>query len=488
MTGMTADQVKTIAKSDPGSARPVDRSAEWRQSAKVKSRLSGDVSLLSRLCDKSESGKLIPNCPRIAEYLHEQAPVFSLGGRLYRYDNGVYRPGGEGSLRRDVAQLLGELGTQHRAHEIVGHARDKYSVRAEQIDADPQILNVANGLLNVATLELKPHHPQYLTIAQVVTEFHEDAECPQIGEFFKQVFPLDCIGLAYEVAGYCLRADLEPRTAILLWGPTHAGKSTYISLITQLVGEDNVVNVELQDFADDRFATAQLFGKMVNSFADLPSTPLQRSSTFKAMTGGDRLSAQEKYGHRFDFKPHAKLLFSANQPPGTRDYSDAYYIRWLVIPLSNQFLGTANDTSLLAKLTTESELEGLLITALHAAVTIPATGRLTVPKSVKDAKDEFRTATDTVAAFVSEVCVTGEGQTVGRAHLYQGQYRPWCENNGLKPMSQQRFNERLHQIAPGIQACTPAAASGKRVKSWRGVGTKEDDSGETSDLFGQSQA
>jgi len=467
------------------SARPVEQSAERWQSAEVKSHLAGAASLLHVLCDEGESGKLIPNCPRIAEYLHRQAPVFSLGGRLYRYDNGVYRPGGEESLRRDVAQLLGELSTQHRANEIVGHARDKYSVRAEQIDADLEILNVANGLLNVATLELKPHRPQYLTIVQVPTEFHEDAECPQIGEFFKQVFPPDCIGLAYEVAGYCLRSGLEPRTAILLWGPTHAGKSTYISLITQLVGEDNVANVELQDFAEDRFATAQLFGKMVNSFADLPSTPLQRSSTFKAMTGGDRLSAQEKYGHRFDFKPYAKLLFSANQPPGTRDYSDAYYIRWLVIPFANQFLGTANDTSLLAKLTTKGELEGLLVTALHAATTIPSTGRLTEPKSVREAKDKFRIATDTVAAFVSEVCVIAEDQTIGRAHLYQSQYKPWCDKNGPKPMSQQRFNERLKQIVPSIQPCTPAGPSGKRVKSWRGVGTKEDDSDETSDLFSQ---
>lgn len=450
-------------------ARPVDRSAERRQSAEVKSRPGGDASVLRLLCDETESGKLMPNCVRIAEYLHDQAPVFSLGGRLYRYDNGVYRPGAEESLRRDVAQRLGELNTQHRAREIVGYARDKYSVRAEQIDANPQILNVANGLLNVQTLELSAHDPQYLSTVQIPVAYHQDARCPQIHEFFEEVFPADCPWLGYEIIGYCLRRDLEPRTAILLLGPTHSGKTTLISLLTSLVGPHNVVNVELHDFGEDRSAAAQLFGKMVNTFADLPSTPLRRSSTFKALTGGDRISAQFKYGQPFEFKSYAKLVFSANQAPGTHDHSDAYYHRWQVIPFVNQFLNNDEDTELLAKLTTRQELEGLLVTAMHATMIIPSTGRLSTPTSVREAITEFRDTTDTVAAFRSELCTIGQVQTVGKQRLYST-YKSWCEDNNLRATSQRKFNERLMQLVPDIQETTLRASSGKRIKSWRGIG------------------
>lgn len=446
--------------------------ASRKASVQVKSGARSKASIRKLLCDGGQDGKLKPNCPRIAEHLHDEAPVFSLGGRLYRYENGVYRSDGEESLRRDVALLLSELSTQHRANEVVGYLRDKYTVSAADIDADLQTLNVANGLLKVNTLELRPHDPQYLTIVQVPVEFHQGAECPQIGQFFRQVFPLDCVGLAYEVADYCLRRDLEPRTATLLLGPTHAGKSTYISLITHLAGDNNVVNVELQDFAEDRFPTAQLFGKMVNCFADLPSTPLRRSSTFKAMTGGDRLSAQEKYGRRFDFKPYAKLLSSANRPPGTRDYSDAYYVRWRVVPFPNQFLGINDDTGLPAKLTAQGELEGLLVAALHAAMTIPPTGRLSEPPSVREANNQFRQATDTMAAFAREVCTVGEEQAIGRQQLFDV-YRYWCDKNSLYAVSQQRFNVRLEQVAPSIRR-TKTGSREHRVKYWQGIGIAED--------------
>jgi len=463
-----ATDAEVVARKEASPAQ----GASQKTAVKVNSESRSRASIRKLLCDEGKDGTLRPNCPRIAEYLHDQAPVFSLGGRLYRYDNGVYRPDGEENLRQDVALLLSELNTQHRANEVVGHLRDKYAVSAADIDTDLQTLNVANGLLNVNTLELRSHDHEYLTIVQVPVEFHQGAECPQIGDFFRQVIPPDCIGLAYEVAGYCLRRDLEPRTATLLLGPTHAGKSTYISLITHLVGESNIVNVELQDFAEDRFATAQLFGKMVNCFADLPSTPLRRSSTFKAMTGGDRLSAQEKYGRRFDFKPYAKLLFSANQPPGTRDYSDAYYIRWQVIPFPNQFIGDDDDTSLLAKLTASSELEGLLVTALHAAMTIRRTGRLTEPPSVREAKDKFRRATDTVAAFVREVCMVGKEHTIGRQELFNT-YGYWCKKNELYVISQPRFNACLEQLVPDIQRAR-LGPKDSRVKSWRGIDVARD--------------
>ncbi len=462
-------EVKSIAQSvsryAPGQA------AEGVAQEVTQTKASRSKASIRALCQDGESKKII--CPRLAEHLHSQAPVFSLAGTLYRYQGGVYRPDGETSIRRDVSNILSEAFTGHRANEVVAYLQDKYSVSADDIDADAKILNVANGLLNVDTLELKPHDLQYPSITQVPGEFHSDAQCPAVAKFFSEVFPPDCIGLAFEIVGYCLRRDLEPRTAILLLGPTHAGKSTFLSLLTSVVGLLNVVNIELQDFAEDPFATAQLFGKMINTFADIPATPLRRSSIFKALTGGDRISAQEKHRRRFDFKPTTKLVFSANRPPGTRDYSDAYYVRWCIIPFKNQFLGIAEDPDLLAKLTTKQELEGLLVAALKAARVIPATGRLSEPGSVQQAKTMFREATDTVATFVRDLCKVDAKEEVGRQFLWETKYKNWCVDNGFKHLSQQKFNERLKQVVPFLQETTPRI-KGRQIKSWKGLGVKSE--------------
>ena len=89
----------------------------------------------------------------------------------------------------------------------------------------------------------------------------------------------------------------------------------------------------LQDLADHPFRIAELYGKLANIFADLDPRQLQSSSMFKMLTTGDPLTAERKFGQPFTFRNYAKLLFSANETPTSRDRSYAFYRRWLMIPL-----------------------------------------------------------------------------------------------------------------------------------------------------------
>ena len=52
---------------------------------------------------------------------------------------------------------------------------------------------------------------------------------------------------------------------------------------------------------------------------------------FKMLTGNDTVSGEHKFKDRFDFRSYAKLIFSCNKIPETKDKSIAYFRRWIII-------------------------------------------------------------------------------------------------------------------------------------------------------------
>jgi phage/plasmid-associated DNA primase len=50
----------------------------------------------------------------------------------------------------------------------------------------------------------------------------------------------------------------------MLLGPDRNGKGTLLRLITALLGKRSISNVNLQELVADKFAKADLYGKMAN--------------------------------------------------------------------------------------------------------------------------------------------------------------------------------------------------------------------------------
>jgi putative DNA primase/helicase len=90
---------------------------------------------------------------------------------------------------------------------------------------------------------------------------------------------------------------------------------------------------------NDRFAPARLYGRLANICPDLPGSHLEDSAVFKAITGGDRITGELKYRDAFEFRPFARLIFSANHFPAARYGSQSYFDRWLLIPFERRFRG-----------------------------------------------------------------------------------------------------------------------------------------------------
>lgn len=366
------------------------------------------------------------------------------GGSLWRYADGVWLSDGANEVRRRVADLLGN---RHRRSHAEGLVADLAAKHPLITDEQPtQFINCANGLLDWRTLELHPHTPEVASTYQLTTAWNPDAACPMVDAWLASVCPTDSLELAWEVVGTAIYADQPFHRAVLLLGPGRNGKGTFLRIVQALIGRAHVAAVPLQSLAENRFATAELFGKVANISGDLDARAIKRTDLFKMATGGDLILAERKNGQPFQFTNRATFLFSANEPPGSTDHTDGFFVRWVVIPFTRlQLAAGTEDITLEPRLHTE--MSGVLRRAVDGLRRAMRQGHYSTPASVTAATEGFREASDPLRRFLED-CVTITGHhddIVSRRELY-GQYGAWCDLNGHKTFGANRFWNRLPVI------------------------------------------
>jgi len=371
----------------------------------------------------------------------------SADGQLYRYDGGRYRPDGENFVAQWLREYLENLFRQKHVKEMEVWLRSHEPKITER--PPEQLINCKNGLLEWRDLVLHPHSPEYFSRVQIPVEYHSNAVCPVIDRTLKELLPDELIPVLHEIAGLCLYAGNPFRTAVMLLGSGRNGKSTVLNLIQAIVGKENCAAIPLQTLAEDRFAAANLFGKLANIAGDLDARSIKRTDAFKTILGGDQLWAQHKHRDPFEFVPYATLLFSANEPPLSRDQTQAWFDRWLIFPFEKRLSDDEVDPHLQAKLHSESELQGFLVHAVAGLRRLMERGRFEKPAAIQAAVDEYRLRLDSVLAFTGEECDVGDSNAWTSRKMLYSSYRQYCEINGRGVLSSGQMYSHLRQHFAG---------------------------------------
>ena len=370
--------------------------------------------------------------------------------RFYTYDNGVWAPN-NGRIEAAITRLLDNRYRNTHCRNVLDLIR--YSPNTARITRDPlpEWINVRNGMIRWADSTLHPHSPEHRCTVQLPVDYSPDATCPAFEQYLAEVLPKDCYepagdspGFIWELIGYVLYSGNPLHIAVLLYGKGRNGKGSLIRLLKRLIGERNCSTVTLHELVENRFRAATLFGKLANLAGDLDARWLDNTATFKAITGGDTIQGEHKYGAVFDFQPWALPVYSTNKAFGSADSSEGWVARWVVVPFPQSFIGR-EDRNLDARLHTDAELRGILRRAVEALPALMRRGRLPEPASVRAAKSAFVTASDAVRSWLDERCVLDPDQWTPRTHLYQD-YRGHTSSDGGKQLSAREFYNRIEQV------------------------------------------
>lgn len=367
-------------------------------------------------------------------------------GGLYRYASGVYLPDADRIVAIEIRQLLrGRFKARH-VREVLAWLHAHPIVITDAITDDR--INVANGVLDWRTLELKEHSPEFISVNQIPVPWVPGATCHRIENFLHEVLPTDAIDFMFEVIGLALYVGNPMRVAVLLIGPGRNGKSVLLRVLVALLGSANVSNVPLQAFGEHRFATAELFRKLANIYGDLDARAIRQTDAFKTLTGEDLVFAERKMRDPFAFRSYALPIFSANEAPMSADQSQAWFDRWVIVPMHRRIADDQVDPKLAEKLTTSTELEGLLGQAVQGLRRLLERGRFEIPASVQESRDAYREKLDSVAAFLVDECVTEPNTWAARGALFQA-YTMWCRRMTRIPVTSGAFYDAIRDRFAG---------------------------------------
>lgn len=257
-------------------------------------------------------------------------------------------------------------------------------------------INFKNGVLLTASMELAPHNPDYGFRYVLPYNYDKNAVSPVFDVWMDGIMcgRKELVNILQEYMGYIVYGgDYIYHRALWLAGTGRNGKSTFISLIKDLVGIEACSFVSIKNLINDKFASVDLDGKLVNFSEETSPDDLNDSGPFKNLTGDGLIFAQRKYGDAYYFRNRAKMIMSYNDVPFLKDVSPGMLSRPIIIPFELDLTDAATqDKSIHAKL--RAELPGIFNFAWKGWQRLQKQGAFSESKIVTEELDELRAESD----------------------------------------------------------------------------------------------
>jgi P4 family phage/plasmid primase-like protien len=390
---------------------------------------------------------------------------------IYYYDIGcgIYVTGGESLIKSESEKIAPDIST-NQVNEIINHIIRRTLIDRQEFDAQIEWIALKNCMVNLETLETHPHGQEYMATMQIPVNYyyhHNDDNltensindffdwvvdpishpCPKIMNFMYEVVsaPED-VQTILDFIAYCLWREFPFHKYILFNGGGRNGKGTMLRLIKRLLGPENISGESLHRILDNRFAIAELYGKLANIDADMSTEALRNTGILKKLTGGDPIPAERKFKPPFKFVNYAKLLFSANEIPHTPDETDAFFARLIIINFPKQFIEGANaDPYLFEKISTDKELSGFLYILLKRLPKVLKRGIFTASSSIPENYDKYILSSNPIRAFVEKCIKLDNSYAPSKEEVYAA-YRSFCFANKVTMDSEQAFSRKMKKL------------------------------------------
>lgn len=272
--------------------------------------------------------------------------------KQYYFYNDKYYTYDERYLFQKMNEIIPSL-KQNQRVETLHYLRTLKNVK--NLITNEYAVALQNGIYDFKENKFKPHNPDYFITNLINCEYNARIQSHETVDKFINEITCNDIQLRYvleEILGYCFISNTSLQKAFILKGYGANGKSTFLDVIKELVGVQNLSAVGMEEL-EERFKRSALVDKLVNISSELPETNLKNLHVFKKLVTGDEIDAEFKGKDSFNLKNTAKLIFSANELPKMNDTTEGFIRRLLIIPFNNYFSELNRDTDMLEKLTTE---------------------------------------------------------------------------------------------------------------------------------------
>lgn len=304
-----------------------------------------------------------------------------------------------------------------------------------ELDADPMLLGVRNGVLNLRNSTLVEPDPQMLISKQANVDFDRDAKAPLWEKFIRETFLGNQNQIHYiqKALGYSITGDVSEEVSHFCYGSGNNGKTLKTNIMYNLLGDyAAIVDTDVLMRADNVGNSAaspelaRLQGIRFGVANEVEEGRRLNDKNLKKLASKQAITARELYGRIFEFMPTLKLWITTNHKPFVSDQTDGAWRRIRLVEFNNRLTKEQIDFELEDKLL--SEKSGILNWLLKGCQ-MWIKERLEMTQEIERAGNEYRSESDVLGTFIEEHCDVGPELKATHKDLFEN-WRSWCQDNG----------------------------------------------------------
>ena len=354
----------------------------------------------------------------------------------------------DGDRRKALIQhsLKSESSGRLKALLDLASGMPEITIRSDDLDQNPWLLNCQNGTIDLKTGKLRPFDPKDYITRICSAPYDASKGIPLWTSLLDKVSGGDEAVKRYmqKVFGYALTGDISEQAVFLLYGTGSNGKSTMLNIFAELL-DGYAQSTSSETFMQKKNDSvnndvARLKGARFVSAIEMEEGKRMAESLIKSMTGGDKLVTRFLYGEFFEYVPQFKVFLAVNHKPIIRDTTKSIWRRIKLMEFSNTFTEQERDKNFPAKIMA-TELPGILAWAVQGCLLWQQEG-IQDPDKIYKATQEYRDEMDAFAHFFEECCEVKESGRVSNKML-RASYDEWCKENGEFALSQRPFSQKL---------------------------------------------
>ena len=233
----------------------------------------------------------------------------SKGIVLYFYQDGYYKLWNDSDCRTFIKERLPRRIPKRMKYvdEVFKELRTEYANTAEEeLNANEDIINFSNGVLNIKTNEFSLHEPKYLCTIQIGCEYKKGLkleDAPVASKFFNDITGgnKDDIATLLEIIGAIISNVKCSRFKKLL-------------ILIALVGLENSHALEIKEL-HGKFGLGGIYNKRLIGSGELQFSRIPEIDKIKELTGNDHIRIENKYENAFTTQFRGFLWWNCNDLP-----------------------------------------------------------------------------------------------------------------------------------------------------------------------------
>ena len=398
---------------------------------------------------------------KFAEYLKGKYKIVKIDNELYQYNGKIYAKGEE--IQKLMIKEIEELSSRQRK-EILEYLK---LIAPPKIRNDNGVVAFNNGIYSILEDKLYPFSPDFVITNQISWNYNPNIYSELMDHTLNKFIcsEKDARNLLEEIIGYIFFTKNELGKAFVIVGDKANGKSTFLKILSHLIGKSNVSALNLDDITNSRFRLYQVANKLLNIGDDIGSGYIPESENFRKLVTGDIITAEQKGKDPIEFNCYAKFIFSANEIPKIKDPTGATARRVIIIPFLNSFTQANKDYDpyFLDKIKNKDCMEYLIKIGIEGLKRVLKNKKFSETEKTKELLDKFNRNNNPLFEFVDYLendslipmefdyiinnypCTAifeGHFNVDNKQYELTG-YKDWANKNGYKAISYNTFKENM---------------------------------------------